>query len=158
MEFEYEHVADRDLAELGIKVAATLVDRSVATACPVRFATNACTMDDRTQMVFTREAAGREHVEELMEILAKLELRNVRDFKEFLDSLTGKIQNSDMFILTSYISEAECDRLRLLMQYNNNVRIIMLNRFVNTADLPGDIEVCFRTDSDVCGKEWKDNG
>jgi hypothetical protein len=158
MEFEYEHVADRDLAELGIKVAATLIDRSVTTACPVRFATNACTIDDRTQMVLTQEAVGREHVEELMEILAKLELMNIRDFKEFLDSLTGKIQNSDVYILASYISEVECDRLRSLRNYNNSVRIILLNKFVNMADLPGDIEVCFRTDSDVSGKDWKDNG
>jgi uncharacterized protein (DUF58 family) len=158
LEFEYEHVAYRDLIELGIKVAATLIDNSMKTSCPVRFATNACTLDDRNRMVFTGEASGREHVEELMEILAKLELKNVRDFKDFLDIITGKVQNSDVIILTSYTSKVEFDKIRLLKLYNNSVRLVLLNSFVNTDDIPDDIEVFYRTDIDVSTKGWQDNG
>jgi len=143
---------------LGIKVAATLIDNSMKTSCPVRFATNACTNDNTNQMVFTREASGREHVEELMEILAKLELKNVRDFKDFLNIMPGKIQNSDVIILTSYTSKTEFDKIRLLKLYNNSIRLVLLNSFVNSDDIPDDIEVFFRTDIDVSTKGWQDNG
>lgn len=139
-EFEPDSVVDRDRIELGIKVAATLLDRALKMSLPVRLGTNGCTLDENSKMVFTGEASGRAHVGELLKILAKLKLRNIRDFEDFLDEHKGKISNSDVAIITSYTSEGILGYARGFNRSGNRVKLIVLNPHIEVGDLPHDLE------------------
>lgn len=141
-EFEYQSVLNRKLIELGIKVAATLLDRALRKGIPVRLATNGCTIDDNRNMIFTGEASGRDHVCELLKILAKLELKNIRDFENLLEDISDNIRNNEVVLISSYLNEEICNQARALKRGRNSVSIILLHSAENL-NLPGDLDIYF---------------
>lgn len=140
MEYEYDTVVYRERIETGIKVAATLMDRALRTGMPVRFASNGCTIDDRGSMIFTETGSGREHVRELLKILSKLELRNVKDFELFMPRVMSELIDNEVIIITSYINEAICNIARSISIDNNIVKIFILDNYVEADTIPTDIE------------------
>lgn len=131
MEDEHDAVIYRERAEYAIKAAATLIDRALRQSLPVRFATNGCTCEDRNADIFTEESTGRTHVAELFRILSMMELRNVRDFENFLGIYSDRIENSDVVVITSYLSRKICDSARLMKKQGNLVKIILLSERVD---------------------------
>jgi len=148
IENEYYNTIDKELVEYGIKVAASIFDSSLMSGAPVRFATNGTTIDDDGKMVFTEEAAGREHVSMLMEILAKLELKRVKDFQDFLSWMEGKIRNCDVIIITCYLTDAICEHVRELERLENRISILLLKE-PEGAKVPEDMNIyVLSTDSE----------
>lgn len=141
-ENEYFSAVDKDIVEFGIKVAASIFDMSLRMGMPVRFATNGTTSGNGRDMVFTGEASGKEHMSQLLEILAKLELKRIKDFEDFLQSIQYEISNSDIIIITSYLSEGICMHARRFKQAQNRISVLLLNE-PDKRIIPDDINVCF---------------
>jgi uncharacterized protein (DUF58 family) len=81
--YEYADTINKGIAELGIKVAATLIDTCLKDGVPVRFGTNGCTHADSRDAIFTGEASDMDHIKGLLKILAQLIMKNVEDFEAF---------------------------------------------------------------------------
>jgi uncharacterized protein (DUF58 family) len=140
IENEYQGTVDRDIIELGIKVATTILDRALRAGIPVRLATNGTTIDGDGQMIFTGEASGADHVRELMKILARLELKCIRDYEIFLEGICDSVNNSDVILITPYVTENIYELVRRLKARRNRVSIIALN-LVEARKIPRDIDI-----------------
>lgn len=153
MEFEYNAVVNRDMAELGIKAAATILDEALRVGAPVRLGTNAITIDGDRQTIFTGKASGTEHVGELLKILARLELKNVRDFEVFLDGIAADLENTEIILITCYLNKGICELSRKLKAQRNAVKVILLDPLTDVKDLPRDIDIyIFSGSGDTDGK------
>ncbi|MDI9501340.1 MAG: DUF58 domain-containing protein [Acetivibrionales bacterium] len=125
--YELFDTMDKSMAELGIKVAATLFDRALREGNPVRFITNGCTEPDAKQPIVTGEAADRDHIASLFRILAGLRMKNVKDFRNLLEDALPDILNSEAVIITAYLT-VEISRLAdRMVSEGNDVRIILLD-------------------------------
>lgn len=124
--YEYADTINKDVAELGIKVAATLFDTCLKDGVPVRLGTNGCTFADSRDPIFTGEASDTDHIKELLGILAQLLMKNVEDFEAFLDEALEKLQNTEVIIITAYLSRKICMQADQLAEYGNTVSILML--------------------------------
>lgn len=140
-EGEYVDVLDRSAAELGIKVAATLVDRALRVGAPLRFCTNGCVLGDERSMVFTSEASGQEHASEILGLLARMMMKSTKDFENYLEETYSRLEASDVVIVTSYINRQVCNYARLLLKRRNTVKIILTSKFIVSAELPGDLDI-----------------
>lgn len=141
IEFEYKDVVDRSMIELGIKVAATILDSAMRIGSPVRLATNGIIKEGGRNVILTESASGREHIKSLLEILARLELFNVREFEDFLDAIYPGFSSEDVVIITCYLSERICETIRALNNRGNTTKVVLLDQYVNTAALPHDIDI-----------------
>lgn len=150
--YEYADIVNREIVELGIKAAATLLDRALKSGTSVRMGTNGCISGEPDRMIFTGEAADREHIGGLLKILANLTMKTVKDFEVFLDAGIGEIENSEIVIITPYMSSRMCDQIRLLQDGSNYVRVIMLDRVFEQGALPGDIEIYAVAEEYLSGK------
>lgn len=141
METEYFDAVHKDWIEMGIKAAATIFDTALREGTPVRLVTNGSTVDGGKEMIFTSEASGREHVIQLMRLLAKLELRGIKDFEDYLEAILPQFYNTDIILITAYLTERIRNLMRLVIRRNCSVKIMVLNRFIEQRDLPQDMEV-----------------
>lgn len=139
--YEHNDIVDKEIVELGIKAAATLLDRALREGVTVRMGTNGCISKGQDEMIFTGEAADREHVAGLLKILAELNMRTVKDFEVFLDDRLGEVENSGIVIITPYLSIRMCEQIRQLRDMSNDVRVILLDTVFEDGVLPGDIEI-----------------
>lgn len=152
MLYEYTDIVNKDIVELGIKAAATLLDRALMSGATVRMGSNGCIPGEQDRMIFTGEAADRDHIGGLLRILAQLSMKTVRDFEEFLESRIGEIKNSEIVIITPYMSCRMCDQIRLLQDESNHVRVILLDRVFEQGALAGDIEIYVAAEKNVSEK------
>lgn len=125
--YEYTDTINKKNAELGIKVSATLLDRALKEGSPVRLGTNGCTSPDARKEIFTGEAADKEHVSDLFKILARLLMRNVMDFEVMLDEVIPVLENTEVVIITAYMSKRMCEQSDQLVLAGNTVSIILLD-------------------------------
>jgi hypothetical protein len=139
--YEYVDIVYKNRVELGIKAAATLLDRALNIGAPVRFGTNGCILDDTNKMIFTGIAADREHIGGLLKILARITMKNVKDFEVFLEEKIPEIENNHIIIITSYLSRNLCDQIRVLESATNTVVVMLLDEAYESGALPGDIEI-----------------
>ena len=125
--YELFDTVDKAIAELGIKVAATLFDRALRNGNPVRFITNGCTDPDAKQPIVTGEAADRDHITSLLRILAGLKMKNIKDFRVLLEDTSSDIYNSEVVIITAYLT-VEISRLADRMaSEGNDVHVVLLD-------------------------------
>jgi len=141
IENEYFDAVYKDFIELGIKAAATIFDRALRNGTPARLATNGSTLDGARQMIFTQEASGRSHISGLLSILARLELRRIKDFEDFLRDISADISNSEIIIITSYLTGTICGLLRRMKVRNNAVKILVTNKSIEMVTLPEDMDI-----------------
>lgn len=141
MEYEYMKTVDRDLIELGIKAAATLLDRALSAGISVGIASNGCTCDAGNETVFTAMASGRQHVTELLGVLARLELIKVREFEDYIEDIYSLIENGEVIIITSYLSDSLCITIDKLKRQQNQVRIILLSTGFTGCGLGDDTDI-----------------
>ncbi len=125
--YEYTDTINKRMAELGIKVAATLFDRALRDGTPVRFGTNGCIAPDARQPIFTDEAADKDHISELFKILARLLMKNVKDFEGLLDDMPVSLENTEVVIVTAYLSKRICEQADILSDAGNTVSIVLLD-------------------------------
>ncbi|AUG58462.1 DUF58 domain-containing protein [Acetivibrio saccincola] len=136
---EPDEVIDKEYIEFGIKVAATVFDKALKESLPLSFSTNGSIFNEKNP-INTKEAVGWEHVNELLGILARLKLKKVQDFEYFINDIYKNYQNTEVIILTSYLTEKICNTIRKIKARKNNVSIILLNA-VERENLPGDLDV-----------------
>ncbi|HOA96159.1 MAG TPA: hypothetical protein PKK29_00005, partial [Acetivibrio saccincola] len=136
---EPDEVIDKEYIEFGIKVAATVFDKALKEGLPLSFSTNGSIFNEKNP-INTKEAVGWEHVNELLGILARLKLKKVQDFEYFINDIYKNYQNTEVIILTSYLTEKICNTIRKIKARKNNVSIILLNA-VERENLPGDLDV-----------------
>jgi len=135
--YEQSNVINKEKAELNIKVAATLFDRALADGTPVSFATNGCTAADVRNLIITGEGADREHILELFEILARLKMKSVKNFEDLLEEVKAGLINTEVVIITAYLSKEIC-RLADEMSLNGNgVNILLTDTGLEDNVLPG---------------------
>ncbi len=141
MEQEYEKVIDREITEFGIKVAASILDHYAEKGVPMRFGTNGYTFDNPGEMILTKQGSGIEHLRELLTILAKLELANERDYSIYLEQTIYKLENSDICIISAYVTEQMAKQISLLSANNNKIKLFILDPVADISCLPGNVEV-----------------
>jgi len=125
--YEYEDTIDKGIAELGIKTAATMFDAALKEGMAVKFATNGCTFAGAKEPVITGEAADKEHITGLFDILARLIMKNVKDFEGLLDDLEPDLENTEVVIITAYLSKRICEQADHLALKGNDVSIYLLD-------------------------------
>ncbi len=137
LEYEADHVINRDKVELGIKAAATIFDRALRFGTLARLGTNGVIPDFERNGFLTGEAAGRDHISQLLRLLAKLELRKGRDFDVYLESICGKIRNNRIFVITSYINDRMLKTLNIMKKLGNEIAVIIPEPDGNEGDAGG---------------------
>lgn len=125
--YEYSDTINKEIVETGIKVAATLFDRSLKEGMPVSLGTNGCITSGERHAIFTKAASDKEHIQELLRILAKLLMKNVRDFEAMLDDIIPALNNTDAVIITAYLSRRICEQADIIAGKGNSVRILLLD-------------------------------
>ena len=131
IEHEYDMVVFTDKIELGIKAAATIFDSSLKMGMSARFASNGTVHEDGREAILTEESAGQEHYGEILKILAKLKMKNVIDFGLFLRDSCYTFENTDIFIITSYLDENILQFVETSKTSNNRVTILFLSAYSN---------------------------
>jgi hypothetical protein len=150
---EFDFVKDKNLIELAIKVSATILDRGFSQAVPIRFGSNACTDEDETNMILTESGTGMEHMKQMLYKLALLKLKNVRSFEIYLDRLENQIRNTQVYIVTSFLTDDIMKEARRLSTLDNTVKILILDTpGQGTPTAPG-VEVFH-----MARKPWKTEG
>ncbi len=150
---EFKGVMNKDVIELAIKVSATALNRGFNQGITISFGSNACTVDDLENMILTESGSGQEHMKHMLFKLAQLKLINIRDFDIYLSQLENKISNTQVYIVTSFITEdiiAEATRISML---DNTVKILVLNTKYQDAPESKDVEIFYMN-----RKPWKTEG
>lgn len=139
----YEHADTiyREIVEVGIKVTATLFDRALRDGMSVRFGTNGCVRPDDRKVILTGEAANKEHISELLKILARLIMKNIKDFENFLQDTLPDIKNTEVIIVTAYLSGKICEFADLMASSGNTVSIVLLDSVFESGVRPHNCEL-----------------
>lgn len=137
---EPDTVINKEFIEFGIKVAATIFNKLLMQGLPLSFSTNGSIINEGERMIFTKESSGQEHVNELLSILARLKLKKIQDFEFFINDILQNHSNTEVIILTSYLTEEICDTIRKIKSGKNNVSIMLLNN-IEKESLPGDLDI-----------------
>lgn len=152
--YEYTDTINKRIAELGIKVTGTLFDDALREGTQVRFGTNGCTLSGAKQAIFTGEAADKDHITELFKILARLLMKNVKDFETFLDDIMSEMENQEIIIISAYLSQRMCEQVDQLALAGNTVSILLLDTIFEFGVRPENAELYILTDK----KFMKDRG
>lgn len=133
-EFEQHEVTDRYNIENAIRVCAALFDGTLTTGMPLRFMCNGTMTPGGRDAVVTGEYWGREHVESLLQLLARLQLHSTEDFGVYLQNIYGDVSSTDMVIVTAYLNETVLDFAARKEAAGTSVRILMLGHFPDGLD------------------------
>jgi len=125
--YEYREVVNKGIAELGIKITATLFKKAAEANIPVRFLCNGSTVDHEEQLIFTNTSTGGIHTDSLFTLLAKLKLQKNMEFEDFIESLMHRLDNKNIIIVTAYLTNRLCNILSALKSKNISIEILLLN-------------------------------
>ena len=114
-------VDDPDRVEDCIRVAAGYLEDTLRTGIPVRLAANA---PSEGGYVVTEEFAGREHVLDLMRLLARLPMRVEEPFAVLLDAVEEGLTASEIVVVTSYLNERMYEFARRMGEMGVRVKLV----------------------------------
>lgn len=137
---EPETVINKEFSEFGIKVAATIFNKALMQGLPLSFSTNGSVVNEDEKVILTKESLGKEHLNELLNILARLRLKKAQDFEFFINDIYQNYSNTEVIILTSYLTKEIFHTIRKIKAGKNNVSIMLLNN-IEKENLPGDLDV-----------------
>jgi hypothetical protein len=140
---EFSFVKNRDVIEFGIKAVSTIINRGNAEGMPLRFGSNGFVFGKDGEMIFTNQGSGSEHVMELLGILSKLVLKNVRNFEIYLERIEKELYNTQVFIVTAYLNEEIVTIARRIVHKGNTVKFLVLDTYDERIEMPTDMEVFF---------------
>jgi uncharacterized protein (DUF58 family) len=126
MHHEHDDVIFKDVAELGIKISATLMDIALHDGYQVRFCSNAYATEMKEDTAFSGSASGREHISQLMRVLAGIELKQDLSIEPFLRSITGKISDSHIYFITPYLNRQIVSLLNDFKKDGNSITMLVL--------------------------------
>ena len=125
-EFEQHEVTRREAIENAIRLCAGLFDSTLNAGMPLRFMCNGTLTKGSREPIETAEYWGREHVEGLLQMLAKLQLHSTEDFSSYLDNIFSEVTSTDIIIVTAFVSEGLLDFASRKEQAGTNVKILTL--------------------------------
>ena len=125
---DYEHGP----VERAISVAATMCVDALRQGLPCGFAAN-MPMGDSDLCTVLAPDAGAAREEELLSALARLRVKFIKSFHEFLDELLT-LSGVDFLILTAYESEEMASRIDALRLRGNTVQLCLLDTEEANAD------------------------
>lgn len=121
---EYEHGP----VEYAISMAATLCTQVLQSGLPCGFAAN-MPMDEDNLCTVLPPSAGSAREEELLAAMARLKVRFIKNFHEFLDELMG-MNGVDFLLITAYTCPEIEERIEELRQRGNTVHMHLLHKEV----------------------------
>ncbi|MDD6034152.1 MAG: DUF58 domain-containing protein [Oscillospiraceae bacterium] len=133
-QYEQHEVVRRDEIENAIRVCAGVFDTTLRTGMPLRFLCNGTVEEKSRQSIATAEYWGREHVEGLLQILARLQLHSTEDFAVYLQNVYADVTSTDIVIVTAYLSRELLDFAARKEQEGAHVK------FLASAPLLGDLD------------------
>lgn len=132
-------VTDEDRIEDCIRICAGYLDDTLRTGIPVRFAVNA-TLTGGDGALITEEFAGREHVLDILRMLARLPLKVGETCPEFLETSARGLEASDIVLVTCFLSEEICAFAREKQAMGVRVKLVCAVA-VDESTLPEDLEI-----------------
>lgn len=147
--YEHADIINREIVEIGIKVTATLFDRALKEGMSVRFGTNGCVRSGDRQAIFTGDAANKEHISELFKILARLIMKNNMDFENFMHDILPDMENTEIIIVTAYLSKKICELADLMAALGNAVSIVLLDSIFESGARPLNCELYVPTKENI---------
>ncbi|WNQ09978.1 DUF58 domain-containing protein [Paenibacillus aurantius] len=122
----WQGVTETQRIELGISVAASLIDRFGRVGMEVGFAYNGASADTPKESVRVEPGSGTLHTRFLMDTLAKLLLERIRPFELFLaDEADTGISGRDYLLITPYVSDKVTAAAARLRQNGNTVEFLL---------------------------------
>ena len=123
----WDAVTDPDRIERGISYSATIAQNAIENGIPVGFGSNACEMDERNRPIRVGPQPGREQLNLILEVLAKLILVRSCTFFTFLEEeLDRENPPADILLITSFVSERMENQIARLRDQGNSVDTIFL--------------------------------
>ncbi len=86
-----------------IRICAACFDMTIESGIPVRFLTNGTTGQDENAITMTQERWGREHVLDLLRLLAGLRIVSTQKFPEFLWNSAAALETADIVLVSTYL-------------------------------------------------------
>jgi hypothetical protein len=129
------------MIEFGIKIAASLFERAGRMGIPAAFATNGFVYGEPDKCINTEFSSSKQHISFLMTLLAKLQIQKIKDFNSFFEGLLGYVSDTETIIITSYLNDSICNTARNLHKMGNHIKVFVLDTFMDTKQIPGDIDV-----------------
>ena len=103
-EYELERAMEPEKVEEAIRVCAGFLDDTLRSGIPVSLWINASLTGER-ETIITPCSWGREHIRELLRLLANLPLQSSEDFPTFLEGFCSKVTTSDLVLISPYLNE-----------------------------------------------------
>ncbi len=138
-EFEHTRPMHSERVEEAIRACAGFLDDTLASGIPSALMANASLTDGREPLA-TGFAWGREHVWELLHLLARLPLENTREFSEYLRSDCAKIHPSDLVLVTPYLCDGILEYALLRQAEGIRVKLVCTSPGL-PENLPDSLEI-----------------
>ncbi len=136
---DFSGVADEFRIEDCIRICAGYLDDTLRTGIPVRFGVNA-TLNGENGHLVTEEFAGREHVLDVLRMLARLPLKVGENCSEFLESSVRNLEASDIVLVTSFFSEEMFAFARERQAAGVRVKLVCA-KALDESTLPEDLDI-----------------
>ena len=119
---EYE----RDGIERGIRVAATLCMAALAAGSEIGFASNACLAGDKGngRTVYVPSRRSFDQAGQILTAMAVMLIHREITFNTLLDGLCERIRDTDIIILTMYMSAALTRCIEKLRARGNSITVV----------------------------------
>ena len=135
--FEHDSkTIDAEKMETAIRLCAGLFDATLATGMPLRFAAN-CTTGEGRSTISTEEFWGRDYVEGLFQMLARLKLQSTEEFCTFLSDHYHDFTSTDLILVTGFVDGKIVDIIRRKQYDGVHVRTLLLGEIPEDVDASG---------------------
>lgn len=142
-DFDYNEVLYKERVEHGISLAATFLWNSYGSGLAVRFITNGMVKGIKDRYIITDSDSKKEHFIKIYDLLSRLELEASVYFEELLKEITHIADNSDVLIITSYLSEDIIKIVKYLCFNDNSVKILATSEKMGCFRIPEDMQLYF---------------
>ena len=114
-----------ELMENGLKIAASLVVKSIGEGGLCSFCANCSTVDGKLKSECSIRG-GESHKNDILREMAKIRAKDGASFASMLaENIAKGIQNSEIFLITPYLDKGIEEQIALLERLGNIVRVIM---------------------------------
>ena len=141
----YGQGENQEALRQSIRIAATALDQTLRTGVPVKFLANAhprSEPSDGPRLTETNSSSGREHVLQLLRVMANLPLEPTRPAHEYFAQLmAADFHTSDVILITHYIDEHIRSYAARMDQRGVHLKIALLGPPTDTLNLPGRTEL-----------------
>lgn len=139
----FGNTVNKNIAEIGIKVAATLVDQATQVNAPVSFICNSIQRGSRNKMEAIDYGTGKKHFATIMENMAQLLIHNSRTLVELMEYIEANITDSAVVIVTHYVNYDVLSVASRLTGKGNKVQFIILDEERKYGDITKQLDATF---------------